>query len=90
MKNSSASERNKQDAALLIAKQLIEFWFGSFVTFDWWDQLWLQESISDYLKYIVVDRVYPDFNIVIVYYFKVFFFYFLNFKIFIKEKTIYN
>jgi puromycin-sensitive aminopeptidase len=74
MKNSSASERNKQDAALLIAKQLVQFWFGSFVTFDWWDQLWLQESISDYLKYLVVDRVYPDFNIVIYYFSKLLFF----------------
>jgi len=64
MKNTSASERNRQDAALFIAKQLVEFWFGNFVTFEWWDQLWLQESISDYLKYIVVDQVYPNFNIV--------------------------
>ena len=49
MKATSASERNKQDAALLIAKQLVEFWFGSFVTFKWWDELYLQEAFGIYI-----------------------------------------
>ena len=66
MKNSSASERNKQDAALLIAKQMAEFWFGNYVTFKWWDELWLQEAVGDFLKYLVVDRVFPEYNIVII------------------------
>lgn len=66
MKEGSASERNKQDAALLIAKQLTEFWFGNYVTFKWWDELWLQEAVGDFLKYLVVDRVFPEYNIVII------------------------
>jgi len=48
MGNSSASERNKQDVALLIAKQFVEFWFGNFVSFKWWNELWLQEAIGFY------------------------------------------
>lgn len=64
MKNSSASERNRQDAALLIAKQLTEFWFGNFVTFKWWNELWLQEALGDFVKYFAVDRAYPEYSIV--------------------------
>ena len=64
MKNSSASERNRQDAALLIAKQLTEFWFGNFVTFKWWNELWIQEALGDFVKYFAVDRAYPEYSIV--------------------------
>jgi aminopeptidase N len=55
MKATSASQRNKQDTALLIAKQLTEFWLGNYVTFKWWDELYLQESfgILIFIKIII-------------------------------------
>ena len=64
MLETSASERNLQDAALLISKQLAEFWFGNFVTFKWWNEVWLQEALGDFFKYLAVDQAYPDFRIV--------------------------
>ena len=39
-------------------------WFGGYVTFEWWNELWQQEALSDYFKYRVVDEVYPDWEIV--------------------------
>ena len=39
-------------------------WFGNFVTFGWWDELWLQEALSDYVKYRAVELAYPEYNIV--------------------------
>jgi len=55
MKATSASQRNIQDTALLIAKQLTEFWLGNYVTFKWWDELYLQESfgILIFIKIII-------------------------------------
>ena len=61
----SASERNLQDAALLISKQLAEFWFGNFVTFKWWNEIWLQEALGDFFRYLAIDQAYPEFRIVI-------------------------
>jgi len=62
-KYSSSSEKDLQRIALAIAKNLAEFWFGNFVTFSWWDELWLQESLGDYIKYRAVDEAYPEWNI---------------------------
>lgn len=59
-KDSTTTENAKQKIALLIAKQFSEFWFGNLVTFRWWNELWLQEGISDYLKYKFVDYAYDD------------------------------
>jgi puromycin-sensitive aminopeptidase len=39
-------------------------WFGNFVTFSWWDELWLQEALGDYIKYRAVDDEYPGWNVV--------------------------
>ena len=57
MKATSASERNKQDAALLIAKHLIEFWLGNYVTFKWWDELYLQESFGKFILLIIYNYI---------------------------------
>ncbi len=67
MLETSASERNLQDTALLISKQLAEFWFGNFVTFKWWNEVWLQEALGNFFKYLAVDQAYPDFRIVSIF-----------------------
>jgi aminopeptidase N len=60
----TVSQQSKQTIALLIAKQFAEFWFGGLVTFDWWNELWLQEGLGDFFKYKIVDETYPDWRIV--------------------------
>ena len=39
-------------------------WFGNAVTFKWWDQLWLQEGLGDYMKYKFADFAYQDWRLV--------------------------
>ena len=39
-------------------------WFGNFITFAWWDELWLETGLADYIKYRAVDNAYPQWNIV--------------------------
>ncbi|CAF0970213.1 unnamed protein product [Brachionus calyciflorus] len=62
-KLNSISESERQQIALLIAKQFSEFWFGGYVTFEWWNELWQQEALADYFKYRLVDEVYPEWKI---------------------------
>lgn len=62
-KDGNVLERIKQAIALDIAKQIATLWFGNYVTFKWWNELWLQESISDYIKYRAVGVAYPDWRV---------------------------
>ncbi|CAF1347913.1 unnamed protein product [Adineta steineri] len=59
----TTSELEHQRIALLIAKELAEQWYGNFISFKWWTDLWLQEAIANYLKYHAVNAAYPTWNI---------------------------
>ncbi|CAF3728050.1 unnamed protein product [Rotaria socialis] len=60
-KTTSASEH--QEIALILAKQLAEQWCGNLISFRWWTDLWLQEALSNYLKYQAINIAYPEWNI---------------------------
>ena len=47
-----------------LAEHLSNFWFGNYVSIKWWDELWLETALADYIKYRAVDQVYPAWNIV--------------------------
>jgi aminopeptidase N len=36
--------------------EMAHMWFGDLVTMQWWDDLWLKESLADYLGTLAVDR----------------------------------
>ncbi|CAF3461054.1 unnamed protein product [Rotaria sp. Silwood1] len=59
----TTSEAEHQNIALAVAKQIAEQWYGNFISFRWWTDLWLQEAISNYMKYHAVDIAYPEWNI---------------------------
>lgn len=56
----------KQEIALIVAHELAHFWFGNYVTCGWWDDLWLNEAMAEFLSYKAVQNIYPDLDIVIV------------------------
>lgn len=59
-RDETVSERNKQTIALEMARVLAQHWFGNYVTFEWWDDLWLQEALADFFKYKAVDQAYNE------------------------------
>ncbi|CAF0707260.1 unnamed protein product [Brachionus calyciflorus] len=49
-----------QLVAEMIAKELAHYWFGNYVTCQWWDELWLNEALAIYFQYKSVNDIYPD------------------------------
>jgi len=59
----NTSVATKEYVATVIAHELSHQWFGNLVTMRWWDDLWLNESFATLMEYLVIDRLYPKWNI---------------------------
>ena len=44
----------------LIAHEIIHMWFGNLVTMRWWDDLWLNESFSEWLARKAIVDTFPN------------------------------
>ena len=59
----TTSIEQKQYAATVIAHELSHQWFGNLVTMRWWNDLWLNESFANMMEYVVIDALYPEWNV---------------------------
>jgi len=55
--------RRRRGMANTITHELAHQWFGNYVTMEWWNDLWLNESFADWLADKITDQVYPEFEI---------------------------
>lgn len=55
--------QNMQWIALVIAHEIAHQWFGNLVTMEWWDDLWLNEGFANYIEYLAIDAIFPQWNI---------------------------
>lgn len=44
----------------LVAHEIIHMWFGNLVTMAWWDDLWLNESFSEWLAKKLILQTFPQ------------------------------
>jgi puromycin-sensitive aminopeptidase len=58
-----SSAQNKQRVALVIAHELAHQWFGNLVTMEWWTDLWLNEGFANYIEYLAIDALFPEWDI---------------------------
>ncbi len=61
--NEGTSTFRRQVIAEIVAHEIAHQWFGNLVTMSWWNDIWLNESFATFMSYKMVDRFYPDWEI---------------------------
>ncbi|KAF9200704.1 Aminopeptidase 2 mitochondrial, partial [Haplosporangium sp. Z 27] len=57
------SQEMRNEIAITVIHEMSHQWFGNLVTMEWWSDLWLFEGFATHLAYIVVDELFPQWNI---------------------------
>ena len=57
------STASKELVAEVIDHELAHQWFGNLVTMKWWTHLWLNEGFASYIPYLVIEKLFPKWNI---------------------------
>jgi puromycin-sensitive aminopeptidase len=58
----TASTRELQDVAMVVAHELAHMWFGDLVTMAWWEGIWLNEAFATFMQYLCTDAFRPEWN----------------------------
>jgi puromycin-sensitive aminopeptidase len=59
----TASLRQEEAIALVVAHEFAHMWFGNLVTMAWWDDLWLNEAFAEWMAYKVTDTLAPQYEV---------------------------
>lgn len=51
------------DTVVTIAHEMSHQWFGNYVTMEFWNYLWLNESMATYYGWLVCDNLFPEWNV---------------------------
>ena len=59
------TQRRRTGFAITVLHELSHMWFGDFVTMDWWDDVWLNESFATFISHLCMsnspelNKIYP-------------------------------
>jgi alanyl aminopeptidase len=56
----AASALQRQTLARFHAHEFAHMWFGDWVTMQWWDDVWLNESFADWMGDKITNQLYPE------------------------------
>jgi len=56
------SLNQKRRLAAVVAHEIAHQWLGDYVTMEWWDDLWLNESFADWMDDKIVRQIYPEYR----------------------------
>uniref|UniRef100_A0AC35EUK0 Aminopeptidase n=1 Tax=Panagrolaimus sp. PS1159 TaxID=55785 RepID=A0AC35EUK0_9BILA len=59
-----STEKTRETIALVICHEFAHQWFGNLVTMEWWQDLWLNEGFANFMEYLCVDNLFPEWNVV--------------------------
>ncbi len=59
----TASYKQEQVIALVVAHEFAHMWFGNLVTMKWWDDLWLNEAFAEWMAYKAVNTLSPQYEV---------------------------
>ncbi|KAF9927085.1 hypothetical protein FBU30_003509 [Linnemannia zychae] len=58
-----ATNDRQREIAATVVHEISHQWFGNLVTMDWWSDLWLFEGFATHLASIVVDELFPAWDV---------------------------
>lgn len=47
----------------ILAHELAHYWFGDLVTTAWWDDVWLNEALGQWMDAVIVGQVHPEWRL---------------------------
>lgn len=60
IKPAEETPQRKQSYANIASHELAHYWFGDYVTMEWWDDIWLNESLAEWLDARITSQVEPS------------------------------
>jgi aminopeptidase N len=60
IKPAEETPQRKQSYANIAAHELAHYWFGDYVTMEWWDDIWLNESLATFLDARITNQIEPS------------------------------
>lgn len=70
-KNNTTIE-NKLYTILTISHEIAHQWFGNLISIERWEEVWLKESFAKFFEYFIVSRIYPEYNIELLFLMNIF------------------